>query len=189
MIIGIAGPTASGKTTIAHMLGKELDAFRIKYSDILSQIAFERGLDAEDKSTLQNLFLSERETHGEDFLARAMEERILSGRYQNVIIEGNRRLADIEMLRRLAYKRDDQLCFLYVDASVDTRFERYNNRLQQHDQPPITREAFDELERSGAEDELPPIRDIFSREGLVVTSDSKSPEEIFAEVKVYLSLP
>jgi len=189
MIIGIAGPTASGKTTTAHMLASELDAFRIKYSDILSQMAFERGLDAEDKSTLQNLFLSERKTRGEDFLAREMEERLLKTTHKHVIIEGNRRLADIEMLRRLAQKKDERLFFLYIDATVNTRFERYNSRQQKHEQNPITFEAFMKLERNDAEDELEKIRDIFRKEGMVIDSDTKSPEEIFAEVKAHLPLP
>lgn len=188
MIIGIAGPTASGKTTVAELIADELDAFRIKYSDLLSMLAFERGLDANDKSTLQNLYLSEREERGEDFLAKEMEQKIDTVTDENILIEGNRRVVDIPMLRRIAQKRDDKLFLLFIDASVETRFARYNSRLQKHDEQPITYEAFLELEKNGAEDELAELRNLFEKEGLVIASDNQTPEEIFATVKEHLAL-
>lgn len=188
MIIGIAGPTASGKTTIAHMLAEKLDAFRIKYSDILSTLAFERGLDPEDKSTLQNLFLSEREVHGEDFLTKALEEKVMGIQSANIIIEGNRRLVDITMLKRVAEQKQDRLLLLFVEASLQTRFDRYNQRLQKHGELPIDYEAFLKLEQNGAEDELGKLREIFQHEGLVVNANDRTPEKIFNEISQYLQL-
>ncbi len=188
MIIGIAGPTASGKTTIAHMLAEKTDAFRIKYSDILSTIAFERGLDPEDKSTLQNLFLSERETRGEDFLSKALAEKVAAVDYPNIIIEGNRRLVDVDTLRLITAQKNDRLLLLYIDADVDTRFARYNNRLEKHGERPISYDAFMELERNGAEDELKQLREIFSHEGLYLDTNRRIPEEIFEEISQYLQV-
>lgn len=69
MIIGIAGPTAGGKTTIANLLEERAGAFRTRYSDILIGIANERGL-PHDKPTLQTLFLSLKDEHGDDFLTK-----------------------------------------------------------------------------------------------------------------------
>jgi len=183
MIIGIAGPTASGKTTVAHMLAKQFGAFRIKYSDLLSQMAFERGLDAQDKATLQNLYLSERQVHGEDFLAKEMERKLCAEDSENIIVEGNRRLVDIPMLKRVAESRNDPLVLLYIDASPDTRFARYNERLEKHGELPVSREAFDELEANKAEDELTALREMFEKEGVVIASDAHTPEEVFEEVQ------
>jgi cytidylate kinase len=182
MIIGIAGPTASGKTTIAHMLGEKLGAFRIKYSDILSGIAFERNFDPEDKATLQNLFLSERETRGEDFLTKEMEQKVLSVSYPNIIIEGNRRLVDIDMLKRVAKAKNDKLLLLFIEASLETRFNRYNDRLIYNNQPPISFEDFLKLEQSGAEDELSQLRAICEKEGALIDANKNTPEEIFKQV-------
>jgi adenylate kinase family enzyme len=182
MIIGIAGPTASGKTTIAHMLGEKLGAFRIKYSDILSGIAFERNLDPEDKATLQNLFLSERETRGEDFLTKEMERKVMQSADTHIIIEGNRRLVDIDMLKRVAQAKKEKLLLLFIEASIETRFNRYNERLAYHDQAPISFDEFLELEQNGAEDELAQLRLIFQKEGALIDANKNTPEEIFQQV-------
>jgi cytidylate kinase len=188
MIIGISGPTASGKTTIANMLATKLDAFRIRYSDILSQIAYERGLDANDKATLQALYLSERKEKGEDFLARALEEKVMGISSPNIIIEGNRRLVDIDTLRRIAEVKQDRLLLLFIDASLETRFARYNGRLQKHDELPISYEAFMELEANGAENELPELREIFAQKGLHIDGSNRTPEQIFAEIAEYFQI-
>jgi dephospho-CoA kinase len=188
MIIGIAGPTASGKTTVAVMLAEKTNAFRIKYSDILSTIAFERGLDPEDKSTLQNLFLSERETKGEDFLTKALEEKVNSVSYPNIIIEGNRRLVDIDTLRRIAKNKNDRLLLLYIDATVDTRFQRYNHRMEKHGEPMISFEDFLKLENNGAEDELDELKAIFAKEGLLINANTSTPQEVFDEVSQYFQV-
>jgi cytidylate kinase len=182
MIIGIAGPTASGKTTIAHMLGEKLNAFRIKYSDLLSMLAHERNLDPEDKATLQNLFLSERETRGEDFLTKEMEKKVLSIDDKNIIIEGNRRLVDVETLKRIAARKNDRLLCIFIDASVETRFVRYNSRLQKHGEQSISFDDFMELERKGSEDEINDLREIFREDGVVIDANTSSPEEIFEHV-------
>jgi len=60
MVIGIAGPTASGKTTVARMLEEHHGALRMRYSAILAEIARQRGLDPDDKATLQQLYLEGR---------------------------------------------------------------------------------------------------------------------------------
>ncbi len=188
MILGIAGPTASGKTTVAVMLQESTHAFRIKYSDILSELALQRGLDAHDKATLQNLYLSEREIHGEDFLSKALEAKVLAINEPNIIIEGNRRLVDIEMLRRIAEQKNDRLLLLYIDASVETRFKRYNVRMEKQGEEAISYEAFMELENNGAEDELDELRTIFSQEGILIATDGRTPEDIFDEVAQYLQV-
>lgn len=185
MIIGIAGPTASGKTTVARLLEEKLGAFRIRYSDILEEIAKERGLKT-DKPTLQNLFLTEREMRGEDFLAREMEVRGSALPYPILVIEGNRRLVDVHTLRRIAQNKNEKLILLFIDASKETRFTRYNSRLQQNGKEPISAEAFEILEKNGAEDEVLALKEIFKKEGTLIDANTQTPEEIFARVKEVL---
>lgn len=185
MIIGIAGPTASGKTTIARLLEEKSGAFRIRYSDILISIANERNLPT-DKATLQNLYLTEREEKGEDFLAKAMEVKVQELPYVTIAIEGNRRLTDIEMLKRIAKAKEEKLVFLFIDAPKEVRFERFNQRLVSDGQSPATIEAFDTLESNGAEDELNDIKEIFEKEGTVIDASTHSPDEIFEMVKELL---
>lgn len=182
MVIGIAGPTAGGKTTVAKMLEEKYDAVRLRYSNILSEIARERGLDPEDKATLQNLFLSERTTRGENFLTKEMEERVLKLDNKFIVIEGNRRLVDVETLKRIADSRKDSLLLLFIDASPAARFQRYNSRLQEHGEPEITESAFNTLEQNGAEDEIDDLKLIFEKEGLVINTDDQNAETVFEKV-------
>jgi len=185
MIIGIAGSTASGKTTIAKMLEERAGAFRIRYSDILIGIANDRGL-PHDKATLQNLYLSERDIHGEDFLAKAMEAKVVTLPYATIVIEGNRRLADVAMLKRIAESKKEKLVLLFIDAPKKIRFVRYNNRLTQNGEKSISEEAFETLETNGAEDELPALKALFAKEGMVIDAHTNGPEETFAIVQKFL---
>lgn len=182
MIIGIAGPTASGKTTVARMLEEKFGAFRIRYSNLLAEMAEARGLDAEDKATLQGLFLTERETRGEDFLTKEMFERVRTVENEYIVIEGNRRLVDIETLKRIAEVRHEPLLLLFIDASRQTRFNRYNERLKNQDDEPISFEAFTALESNDAENEIDDLEKIFEKEGVVIGTDKRSPDEIFGMV-------
>lgn len=186
MIIGIAGPTASGKTTVAKMLEEKYNAFRLRYSNILSEIAKERGLDPEDKATLQNLFLSEREMKGEDWLTKELEQRVLTTTNETAVIEGNRRLVDIETLKDIADKKNDSLSLLFIDASPDVRFSRYNQRLQEHNESRISREEFEKLEKNGAEDEIDDLKLVFEKEGLLINTDNNNADDVFQEVVDWL---
>lgn len=182
MVIGIAGPTASGKTTVARMLEEKLGAVRLRYSSLLSEMARERGLDPDDKATLQGLYLTERETRGEDFLAKEMFERVRDLQAPYIVIEGNRRLVDIDGLRRIAKMRDEELVFLFIDASRETRFARYNERLISQGDDVISYQEFTALESNDAEDEVDAIRSIFEKEGIVIGTDTKEPADVFALV-------
>jgi len=177
MIIGIAGPSASGKTTIAHLLEKKYGAVRMRYSGILSDMARGRDLDPEDKQTLQNLYLEERKSRGENFLAEEMKNRVALLHPEILVIEGNRRLVDIEMLRALAKDRKEELLLIFVDASQAVRLERYNERLQKQGEKPISEKDFAELESNDAEDEVAKIGEIAKEEGLYIHTDNLSQDD------------
>jgi dephospho-CoA kinase len=182
MIIGIAGPTASGKTTVAKLLEKERFAIRIRYSQILSEMAKERGLDPEDKATLQQLFVEERTTKGESFLADELIHRVSLLRPEILVVEGNRRLVDIEGLKRLATSRKEPLKLIYIDAPQEVRFTRYNSRMRNRDEAEITLEDFKVLENNPAEDELSQVREIAKREGLYLNTENISIDETMKQV-------
>jgi dephospho-CoA kinase len=182
MIIGIAGPTASGKTTVARMLQEHLGALRIRYSDILEEIAKERGLNT-SKPTLQDLYMSESQTKGEDFLAKELEARVGTLPYPMIVIEGNRRLADIEMLKRISKSKREKLVLLFIEASKEIRFERYNHRMIKSGLPIISKEEFEILEAHDSESEIGELRAIFKKEGTIINADTPTPEEVFEIVR------
>jgi dephospho-CoA kinase len=55
MIIGIAGPIASGKSTLARALAQEFSLKLISFGDFVRQEARVRGLDVADRQVLQDL--------------------------------------------------------------------------------------------------------------------------------------
>src|SRR5690606_38327446 len=113
-----------------------------------------------------------------------MEERARKCEANVVVIEGNRRLVDIETLQRIASARDDTLLLLFIDASPDIRYQRYNERLTAHDEPTISRETFAALESNAAESELEDLKAIFAQAGLVINTDDKNADEVFKDVIV-----
>jgi len=186
MIIGIAGPTASGKTTVANDLEEQYGATRLRYSAILAEIAREQGLDPSDKATLQKLYLKGRKERGEDFLAKEMLNRLEGVTNDLIVIEGNRRLVDIDAMRHIAKARENELCFIFIDASVDVRLARYNARLIDMGDEPIPLEKFCELERNESERELEEIREIFRTEGTIINTDNLDAPETMRKVTEFL---
>lgn len=182
----MAGRTASGKTTIARLLEERCGAQRIKYSDLLIDLARERGLDHTQKAVLQDLYVTERVQRGEDFLSKEMEHRVTAMTAPLIVIEGNRRLVDIDTLRTVAQNRNEKLLMLYVDASVPVRFARYNAREVALGKIPTSIEEFMKLEENEAERELAEIMEICRKEGLVLDANTKTAEEIFEEISAPL---
>lgn len=177
MLIGIAGPTAGGKTTVAARLEKDYGARRLRYSEILSEIARERGLDPDDKETLQDLYVSIRDERGEDWLAEELEARAVKIDTPYLVIEGNRRKVDIETLKAVARARNEELKFIFIDASVATRRKRYNERMEEHGDPIVSAEEFFELENNPAEDEIDALRELAKSQNTHIDTDHHTVEE------------
>ena len=183
MLIGIAGPTASGKTTVAKRLERDHGARRLRYSEILQEIARERGLDPDDKETLQELFTGIREERGEEWLTEELKERAAKIKVPLLVIEGNRRKVDIDTLHEVAAARGELLKFIFIDASVEERFKRYNNRMRRQGDPVVNMTQFMELETDPAEDEIDNLRELAKREGVYIDTDNHKVEETMSVVE------
>jgi len=189
MIIGIAGPTASGKTTIAKILEKERSAIRIRFSSILSEMARARGLNAEDKAVLQQLFVEERELRGESFLTEELISRVSLLKPEILVIEDIRRLGDVHGLKKLASSRHEALKLIFIDAPRDVRFSRYNKDPISHGYQKVTRKEFEVIEKNPAEDEVSQVCEIFKSEGLYIDTSSVTIDETMKKIYDYMSTP
>lgn len=182
MLFGIAGPTASGKTTVTNFLTEAYHAPQMRYSAVLSEIAQARGLDPTDKATLQELYVTLRSERGEGWLAEVIALRAAGLSAEHLVIEGNRRLVDLETLTSVAEKRGEQWVLIFIDASPDTRFLRYNQRLTKKGKEPIDRAAFDILEQNPAEDEVADLRHFAFEQGIYIDTDEHTIESTLATV-------
>jgi len=187
MLFGIAGPTASGKTTVTEHIVSIYQVEHMRYSQILSEIAVERGLDPTDKATLQHLYVSLREERGEAWLSEVIAERAKAGSAEHLVIEGNRRQVDLETLAAVAQARNEDWVLIFIDASPDTRFMRYNERLVRHGKPSITRVEFDILEQNPAEDEVDDLRQYAKKQGIYINTDQHSINDVKVLVDTLLS--
>lgn len=181
-LIGIAGPTASGKTSVAEYLERAHGAWRVRYSQIIATIATERGI-PHDKVSLQHLSTELRSTLGEDYLTKHMRERVLRETADVIVIEGNRRMGDMRLLESLKEETGRALILLYIDAEPTVRFERMNARLASEGKPPATTEEFNALENDECEEELPLVRDFIKERGIIIDNTNISREELFSQIE------
>lgn len=186
-IVGIAGPTAGGKTTVAKLLAESLRAYRTKYSDVLISLAEGKKLPI-DKASLQALSNELREVHGNDYLGRELWKKLENIPNVNLVIDGNRLMDDMKFLSWLAEEEGKRLVLLYIDADVEVRFTRINGRLKNDRSSLLSRDAFDILERDPCENELPQVRDYIQAHGTVIDTTHLSEDEVVAEVSATFSL-
>ena len=182
IIFGIAGPTASGKTTVAKHLAETLGAHRAKYSDILIDLAKARRLTI-DKATLQAISNEVRAQNGNDYLGLMLWKRLETVETKTLVIEGNRLMDDMKFLERIAEEEGKDLVLIYIDADTDTRFARMNGRLKETGASQISRETFETLEADPCEEELPFVRDYIKRYGTVIDSADLSIEVLLAKIE------
>lgn len=187
MLFGIAGPTAGGKTTVAEFIVNEYKAGYLRYSDILANIASDRGLDPTDKVSLQGLYITLRKERGEGWLAEEVAQKAEDLDCTDLVIEGNRRKIDLETLRDVADRRNEKLVFVFVDAPIKTRFERYNGRLEQQGKQAVTWEDFEELESSPAENEVDDLRQYAQDNGIYIDTDEYDVDTMNTKVLEELS--
>ena len=136
MILGVAGPNAAGKGEVILLLSeKGFVAFSL--SDVIREAVREQGL-GESREGMIEAGTRLRAEGGESVLAERVLARIVPGR--DYAIDSIRHPAEVAALRGAG----PQFLLLWVDAAIETRFERLRERGRLGD--PSTLETFRELE-------------------------------------------
>lgn len=176
IIIGIAGGTASGKSTVADYLkhiGEQTQIFATR--DVLVKAALGRNLPT-DKASLQNLFATLTvETGDEAVLMKRLEPDVVSCTAQIVVIEECRRLSDLTGLKRLCLVTGRKLVLLYLDVPQTLRFGRFNARALERDEPQMTEAEFKQGGSSKSERELEALKEAFRDSGGLIINNSWIP--------------
>lgn len=116
MIVGVTGTLRGGKDTAAkHLVSKGFVHYSL--SDHIRTVATGRGLDARDRTTLQNIGNELRTTHGPGYLAEKALEFFEDGK--NYVATSIRNPAEIEAL-----KRNHGFVLLSLDAPIRDRYDR-----------------------------------------------------------------
>jgi len=126
-VIGLTGSMASGKGTAALYLQKKYGASTYRFSDMLADLLDRLYLEHTRDNFIK---LSEmiRGTFGEDIMAKTMARDVTKDPNRIIVVEGVRRLADIEYLKRL-----EGFALAEIFADIKTRYERMTKRSEKTD--------------------------------------------------------
>lgn len=136
LILGFSGLLASGKGTAAAYLEKKYQASTYRFSTILRDVA-DRLYIEQSRDNLIRLSEIIRGTFGEDILAKAMAKDVANDPKELVVIEGIRRMADIEYLQKIP---GFVLVEIFADPKI--RYERLTKRGENVDDTTKTYEQF-----------------------------------------------
>jgi len=123
MIITLAGPIGSGKTTLARAIAAKLDAPSAGFGNYVRSLAEKRGLDIGRRQVLQDLghelVLADPRGFLDDALAWGGH---VPG--QNLLLDGLRHITILEALRQREAEGLDDVTLLYLDTPASVRRTR-----------------------------------------------------------------
>lgn len=138
LLLGITGAFGSGKTTASTYFAKK-HFVRITLSSFLEEELQRRGVFPITRKALQDIGNEWRESLGGGILAQKALERIKEEQLQEVVIDGIRNLAEVEVLRT-----HPSFVLLAVVADRTVRFERLQKAKRRE---MLTWELFTQLDR------------------------------------------
>ena len=116
--IGLSGPIASGKTTVACHLFRQHGYQYARYSQVLARMLKAQGK-AVSRRNLQELGEEVNQTMGGVGLTRLLVSELAAE--ATAVIDGLRHLSDVETLRR----HNARFVLVYIHASDSIRRQRY----------------------------------------------------------------
>ncbi|MFA6994948.1 MAG: AAA family ATPase [Patescibacteria group bacterium] len=122
IILGFTGPMASGKGICKKYLEEKYGAKGFRFSTIMREILERLNLEI-NRLNMVNISTCLRQTFGEDLFAKTMAGDIKNSNEKLIVVEGIRRLADIEYLKKIP-----GFHLISVDADIKIRHERLVER-------------------------------------------------------------
>jgi dephospho-CoA kinase len=127
LTIGLIGRISVGKSSIARALNASSDIPVTSFGAYLTKFSGSRNLPV-DRKSLQDLGQKFIEEDHRQFLENVIEDVSATGR---VIIEGIRHSVILNDIKSVSTKS----LLIYIDASVETRYNRYTARQKDNDSP------------------------------------------------------
>lgn len=135
-IIGLVGPIASGKGTVKNYLQDKYGAVEFRFSSILRDALDILGIE-QTRDNIIALSTWGRENFGNDLLAKAMSKKIATSDNKIIVIDGIRRLSDIEHIKDMP-----GFHMFAIDASPEIRYKRSVERNENPGDTEKTYETF-----------------------------------------------
>ena len=151
IILGFVGLPASGKGTSAEYCQKKYRASTYRFStmlfDLLQRIYLETNRD-----NLIKMSEAIRSTFGEDTMAKVIAKDAESDQNNIIVVDGIRRMADIEYLSKLP-----NFVLIEIFAEPRTRYKRVIQRSEKADDKTKTFEQFMEDHKRSTEMSIPEV--------------------------------
>lgn len=172
IILGFAGEISSGKGTAAKYLVEKYAGSTHRFSTMLRDVASRMYLE-ENRENLQKISTIFRQNFSEDILSKVIFHDTQNDEHEVVAVDGVRRYSDIEYLKTLP-----EFKLVYVEASLEKRFERIVNRGENADDSSKTLEQLKKDQEQEAESQ---IRDLKNKADFVVNNDGTF-DELYAQI-------
>jgi len=172
IIIGLTGEMASGKSTVAKYLQEKYGAVGYRFSNILRD-ALTRIHKDNSRENLQIMSTMLRKTYGEDVLAKAMAGDAQKDKNDIVVVDGVRRLGDIEHLKKLSGFK-----LVYMEADIKKCHERISVRNENIDDKGKTFEEFKKDRGREAEQQITELKEFAD----IVVDNNDDIENLYEEV-------
>jgi dephospho-CoA kinase len=151
IIIGLAGEIATGKGTVAKHIVEKHKASSHRFSTMLRDV-LQRLYIEEKRENIQTLSTILRKNYGENLFAKVMMEDVQKDKNEVVVIDGIRRLTDIEYLKKIP-----EFKLVYIETDMRKCFERIVKRGENTDDVGKT---FGEFEKEHEQESETQIKDL-----------------------------
>jgi dephospho-CoA kinase len=162
IIIGLAGEMACGKGTAAKHIEEKYQASSYRFSTMLRDV-LKRLYVEEKRENIQKLSTLLRQNYGEDLFAKVMAEDVNKDENEVIVIDGIRRLTDIEYLKKIP-----EFKFIYIDADIHTCYQRIIKRGENSDD---NNKNFEEFEKEHLQESEIQIKDLQNHADFIIDNN------------------
>jgi len=176
IILGLAGEMASGKSSVGKYVSDKYGADVFRFSNILRD-ALALIHRENTRENLQNMSTMLREAYGEDILARAMADDVVSSHSSVVAVDGVRRLGDIEHLKKI-----EGFHLVYLEADIDKCHQRISVRGENVDDNGKTFEEFKKDREREAERQITQLKQFADK----IIDNNSTLEDLHMQVDAFI---
>lgn len=153
VILGLAAELAGGKGTVAKYIVEKHSGNSHRFSTMLRDILSRIYL-PDSRENMQKLSTILRQKFGEDTLAKVMAEDVKKDIHEVIAVDGVRRPADIRYLKEIPGFK-----LVYIETSIENRFERIKKRGENPDDATKTLEQFKKDQEGEADAQIRNMKD------------------------------
>ncbi len=124
IIFAITGEIAAGKGEMARYIEKKYNGLALTFSKPLRDILDRIYLD-QTRKNIQDISIALRQFFGENVLSQTLAQDIRKSRKKIMAIDGMRRMADAEDIKKLGKIR-----VVYIESDPEIRFKRLSKRAE-----------------------------------------------------------